>query len=69
MIMENDWILIFETDKDFEAEIIKGMLKEHDIEAVIVNKRDSVYLIGTYELYVTLDDVMKAKTLILNFNS
>ena len=67
--MENDWILIFETDKDFEAEIIKGMLKEHDIEAVIVNKRDSVYLIGTYELYVTLDDVMKAKTLILNFNS
>jgi len=67
--MDEDWVLIFETNKDFEAELIKGMLKEHDIEVFIMNKQDSLYLIGNFEIYVTRDDVMKAKTLILNINS
>lgn len=67
--MENDWVLIYETDKNFEIEIIRGMLEEHGIDAVIVNKKDSAYLIGNFELYVSRDDVMLAKTLILNFNS
>lgn len=67
--MDEDWVLIFETNKDFEAELIKGMLKEHDIEVFIMNKQDSLYLIGNFEIYVTRNDVMKAKTLILNFNS
>jgi len=67
--MDEDWVLIFETNKDFEAELIKGMLKEHDIEVFIMNKQDSLYLIGNFELFVTRNDVMKAKTLILNFNS
>ncbi len=67
--MENDWVLIYESDKDFEIEIIKGMLEENSIDAVIVNKKDSAYLIGNFELYVSRDDVMMAKTLILNFNS
>ena len=67
--MENDWVLIYETDKNFEIEIIRGMLEEHGIDAVIVNKKDSAYLIRNFELYVSRDDVMLAKTLILNFNS
>lgn len=67
--MEKDWIMIFETAKQFEIEIIKGMLTENDIEAVVINKKDSSYLFGTFELYVSRDNVMKAKTLILDFNS
>ncbi|HNW89471.1 MAG TPA: DUF2007 domain-containing protein [Bacteroidales bacterium] len=67
--MKNDWVLIYETDKNFEIEIIRGMLEEHGIDAVIVNKKDSVYLIGNFELYVSSDDLMLAKTLIMNFNS
>ncbi|HNW70709.1 MAG TPA: DUF2007 domain-containing protein [Bacteroidales bacterium] len=67
--MSEDWVLIFETNKDFEAELIKGMLKEHDIEVFVMNKQDSLYLIGNFELYVTRDDVMRAKTLILNYNA
>lgn len=51
--MSEDWVLIFETNKDFEAELIKGMLKEHDIEVFVMNKQDSLYLIGNFELYVT----------------
>jgi len=67
--MSEDWVLIFETDKDFKAELIKGMLKEHDIEVFVMNKQDSLYLIGNFELYVMRDDVMRAKTLILNYNA
>lgn len=67
--MSEDWVLIFETDKDFEAEIIKGMLNENNIEVFIMNKKDSLYLIGNFELYVMRDNVMRAKTLILNYNA
>lgn len=66
--MDNDWILIYETNKEFESEIIRGMLAEHEIEAFIINKQDSAYLFGNFELYVMRNDVMKAKTLILNLN-
>lgn len=67
--MEPDWVMVYETEKQFEIEIIKGMLMEHDIEAVVLNKKDSAYLFGYFELYVSRDNVMKSKTLILDFNS
>lgn len=67
--MSEDWVLIFETDKDFEAELIKGMLNEHDIDAFVMKKQDSLYLIGNFELYVMPEDAMRAKTLILNYNA
>lgn len=67
--MEPDWVMVYETGKQFEIEIIKGMLLENDIEAVVFNKKDSSYHFGYFELYVLNDNVMKAKTLILDFNS
>ncbi|HOY32387.1 MAG TPA: DUF2007 domain-containing protein [Bacteroidales bacterium] len=67
--MEGNRVSIYTTDKDYDAEIIKGMLNEHDIEVFIINKRDSVCLFGYFELYVMSEDVMKAKTLIMNYNS
>jgi len=66
--MENYWVLIYETNKGFEAEIVKGMLLEHEIEAFIINKQDSSYHFGSIEMYVSANDVMKAKTLILTLN-
>lgn len=40
------WTCIFTTNHLHEAELIKGMLEEHQIVAITVNKQDSVYLIG-----------------------
>jgi hypothetical protein len=49
----NNWAKIFTTRNSAEANIIKGMLEENDIEAVIMNKQDSSYLnFGNIEVYV-----------------
>lgn len=42
-----------------------GKLKAHDIEATVLNNKDSMYNnFGNYELYVMPDDVVKAKYII-----
>ena len=49
----------------YKVEITKAILKEFDIESVIVNKKDSAYLFGEFELYVNAADVLQAKQIIL----
>lgn len=66
--MEKDWVLIFETNKDFEAEMVKGMLEENNISVFVINKKDSAYLFGNIELYVLPDNLVEAKTFIKDFN-
>ncbi len=48
----------------YKAELLKGLLTENEINAVIINKKDSAYLFGEVELYVTTNDAVKAKHLI-----
>ncbi len=62
--MEKKWTKIYSTSKLYQAELLKGLLEENDIEAVIINKQDSAYLFGEMELYVDADDVMKATRMI-----
>jgi hypothetical protein len=62
--MDNNWIIIFSSSDTFRIEVMKGMLQEHDIEAVIVNKKDSAYLFGEAELFVKMDDAFRANQVI-----
>ena len=62
--MEKGWIMIFTTSNLQEAEMIKGLLSEHDIAAVNLNKQSSAHLIGDIEIYVKNTDVIRAKQLI-----
>ena len=64
--MEKDWVRVFRTTRFLQAEVIKGMLKENDIEAVLLNKRDSAFQVGDIELYVGPDDAEEAQELIQN---
>ncbi len=64
--MQDNWSKVFESGQQFQVELIKGMLKEHDIEAVSLNKQDSIYHIGSFELYVPVEDAFKAKQIIEN---
>jgi hypothetical protein len=66
--MDNDWVKIYESGKQYEIELISGLLEENEIESVIMNKQDSVYLFGEYELYVKREEILKAKTLIQNID-
>lgn len=65
--MEKDWVKVFGSNISFEAEIIKGMLLENEIEAVVVNRQDSSFvqmLPGMDEVYVHNSNEAKAKELI-----
>lgn len=64
--MEN-WIKVFEDGMQVRAEIVKGILVENEIQAVVLNKKETVYQIfGTYEVLVKRDDAMNATKLIQN---
>jgi hypothetical protein len=47
------WFKLYSTKNYLEANIIKGLLQENNITAVILNRQDSSYLaFGEIELYV-----------------
>lgn len=61
------WQKVFETDSSIRAEIVKGVLEENGIVAIIVNKKESVYQIhGHYELMVSSSQTIKAINIIEN---
>lgn len=62
--MEQEWAMIFTSNQLYEIELIKGLLLENNIESFTVNKQDSLYFFGDIELYVAIDDIMKAKLII-----
>ncbi|MEO8711848.1 MAG: DUF2007 domain-containing protein [Parafilimonas sp.] len=50
-----DWFKLYITKNYLEANIIKGMLEENNIQTFILNKQDSSYLaFGEIELYVPM---------------
>jgi hypothetical protein len=63
--MEKGWQRIYFSDKPHLIEIAKAILKDNQIESVIVDKRDSSYItIGEMELYVKDSDIILAKFLL-----
>ena len=53
IVVMKDWFKLYSTKNYAEANILKGMLEENNIRAVILNKLDSSYLaFGDIELYV-----------------
>ena len=65
--MEDNWIVIYSTSQLYEAELVKSMMADNDIECVLMNKQDSTYRFGDIEVYVPTDEAFKAKQLILDF--
>ena len=64
--MEN-WIKIFEDGMMIRAEIVKGVLVENGIPAVVLNKKDTAYqMFGNYQVLVKRDDAIQATKLIQN---
>lgn len=62
---QKKWIIVKNSNQPYQLELLKGLLLEHKIEAVVMNKKDSSYLVfGTAELLVQEADVVKAKELI-----
>jgi type III secretory pathway lipoprotein EscJ len=66
--MEKNWIKIYKSANFYQSEIVKQMLQQHHIEAVLLNKQDSSYRnFGNVEVYVHQEDFDHAiELLILN---
>jgi hypothetical protein len=62
--MYSDWVIVFTSPQMWEAEFIKGLLQQNNIECISLNKRDSSYLIGEVEIYVSTADAFLAKQII-----
>ncbi|PLX23520.1 MAG: hypothetical protein C0599_04290 [Salinivirgaceae bacterium] len=62
---DKDWHIVFSTTQSYQAYIIQDLLKDHDIEAVVIDKQDSFYVtLGEIEVYVEPENVIKAKHLV-----
>ena len=62
-----DFIKIQTFERIHQAELRKTILEQNGIEAVVINERDSLFLIGEIELYVKEKDKAKALALIDEF--
>ncbi|MCF8255436.1 MAG: DUF2007 domain-containing protein [Bacteroidia bacterium] len=60
-----DWVDVFKSSNAIDAEMVKAMLVEQGIDAVVINKMDSSRLFfGTVSVFVKAEDAEQAKHLI-----
>lgn len=62
----SQWKVIFKTNKQYEAEIVKDVLESHYLQPVIVNKKDSSYHFGNFEIHISTEQAMEAMQIIRN---
>ena len=67
--MEKNWVCILNTSTLYIAEMAKDLLHEEEIDAVIINKKDSNYQFGVMEIYVERDNAVRAKHILADINS
>ena len=68
--MKKNWINIFSSANPIEVEIVKQMLEENNINAVVLNKQDSSYnMFGTIDLFVNETEQETALQLINKQNN
>lgn len=63
--MENGWQKVFSSQMLHQVEIIRVALTENDIKSVVVDKRDSSYvMLGDIDIFVRNEDAILAKVII-----
>jgi hypothetical protein len=62
--MNENWQGVYSTQYEHKAEIVKAILEENEIKGVIINKKDSAYHFGELEVFVNVNDVLRAKQII-----
>ncbi len=62
--MENEWVAIAGFTEDVRSQVAIERLLANGIDAVAMDKRDSIYKIGEIEIFVHRDNVLIAKEII-----
>jgi uncharacterized protein (DUF1919 family) len=63
--MEAGWVKIYTSADFFKSELVRQVLVDHEIEAIIINKQGFPYRIGEVEVYIHEDDFQKALEIIV----
>ena len=63
--MNDSWVKIYTSSDFFKSEMVRQILIQNEIEAVILNKKGYPYNIGEVEVYVQPDHFQSALELIV----
>lgn len=50
--MEKNWVKIYTSNDFYKAEIVRQVLIDHEIEAVMMNKQDTSYKFGEVQVHI-----------------
>jgi type III secretory pathway lipoprotein EscJ len=56
----NDWVTAYKDKQEYRVEIVKAVLADHNIQAVVITNKDASYHFGEVELRVQQEDVLNA---------
>lgn len=63
--MEAGWVKIYTSSNFFKSELVRQVLIDHEIEAIILNKQGFPYQIGEVEVYIHEADFQQALEVII----
>lgn len=66
--MTMNWTNVYSTNMEYEANLLREVLQDNGIEAVVVNQTDSMYKFGEYVIDVKPEKADDARKLIEEYN-
>ncbi len=63
--MENNWVKIYTSRDFYKSELVRQVLIDHGMEAIIMDKQGFPYRIGEIEVYIHGDNFNEALELII----
>ena len=63
--MEENWIKVYNSADFFRAEMVRQVLIDQEIEAVLLDKQGFPYKIGVVEIYIHKQDFDRAIEIII----
>ncbi|WKN41532.1 DUF2007 domain-containing protein [Tunicatimonas pelagia] len=62
--MDSKWQKVFSTEQRYQAEIVKAVLEDQQLNPVLIDKQDRAYHFGLIEVYVAPNCVISALKII-----
>lgn len=59
-----DWQKVYLDQQEYRAEIVRSILDDYEMNPVLLNKKDSAYQFGHFEVLVAPQHVIKALKII-----
>jgi hypothetical protein len=63
--MDNSWVKIYTSNQFIKSEIVRQVLVDHEMNAVLMNKQDTAYKFGEVEVYIHQDNFDQALEIII----